>query len=68
MKTVGQKLDPFHVTGVKPGFNHHEENGASAFEDQETARARVHSRASAAAVRSSPRTAPGSASSLPTSC
>jgi len=33
MKTVGQQLESFHVTGVKPGFNHHEENGVSAFED-----------------------------------
>jgi len=33
MKTVGQKLDPFRVTGVKPGFNHHEEKGVSAFEE-----------------------------------
>jgi peroxiredoxin (alkyl hydroperoxide reductase subunit C) len=33
MKTVGQKLEPFRVTGVKPGFNHHEENGVSAFEE-----------------------------------
>jgi lipoyl-dependent peroxiredoxin subunit C len=32
MKTVGQKLDAFSVDGVKPGFNHHEENGVSAFE------------------------------------
>ncbi|MBS0320995.1 MAG: peroxiredoxin [Proteobacteria bacterium] len=32
MKTVGQKLDAFKVAGVKPGFNHHEENGQSAFE------------------------------------
>ena len=32
MKTVGQKLDAFSVEGVKPGFNHHEENGVSAFE------------------------------------
>jgi peroxiredoxin (alkyl hydroperoxide reductase subunit C) len=32
-KTVGQKLEAFRVTGVKPGFNHPEENGASAFED-----------------------------------
>jgi lipoyl-dependent peroxiredoxin subunit C len=32
MKTVGQKLEPFKVTGVKPGFNYHEENGQSAFE------------------------------------
>ena len=33
MKTVGDKLEPFKVTGVKPGFNQHEENGVSAFED-----------------------------------
>ncbi len=33
MKTVGDQLDPFKVVGVKPGFNHHEENGQSAFED-----------------------------------
>jgi lipoyl-dependent peroxiredoxin subunit C len=33
MKTVGQKLDPFRVVGVKPGFNNHEENGQSAFEE-----------------------------------
>ncbi|MGA2549810.1 MAG: peroxiredoxin [Burkholderiaceae bacterium] len=32
MKTVGQKLEPFKVTAVKPRFNHHEENGQSAFE------------------------------------
>jgi alkyl hydroperoxide reductase subunit AhpC len=32
MKTVGQKLEPFKVAGVKPGFNNHEENGQSAFE------------------------------------
>ena len=32
MKTVGDKLEPFKVTGVKPGFNQHE-NGVSAFED-----------------------------------
>jgi peroxiredoxin (alkyl hydroperoxide reductase subunit C) len=32
MKTVGDKLEPFSVAGVKPGFNHHEENGQSAFE------------------------------------
>ena len=32
MKTVGDKLDPFKVTGVKPGFNQHEEKGQSAFE------------------------------------
>lgn len=33
MKTVGDKLESFKVTGVKPGFNAHEENGVSAFED-----------------------------------
>lgn len=33
MKTVGQKLDPFRVTGVKPGFNHPEEKGVTAFEE-----------------------------------
>lgn len=33
MKTIGDKLEPFKVAGVKPGFNHHEENGVSAFED-----------------------------------
>lgn len=32
MKTVGDKLEAFSVTGVKPGFNAHEENGVSAFE------------------------------------
>src|SRR5258706_9010257 len=32
MKTVGDKLEAFSVAGVKPGFNHHEENGQSAFE------------------------------------
>ena len=33
MKTVGQKVtESFNVTGVKPGFNRHEENGQSAFE------------------------------------
>ena len=29
MKTVGDKLEAFSVTGVKPGFNQHEENGVS---------------------------------------
>lgn len=33
MKTVGDKLEPFKVIGVKPDFCHHEENGVSAFED-----------------------------------
>jgi len=33
MKTVGDKLESFKVTGVKPGFNFPEENGVSAFED-----------------------------------
>jgi lipoyl-dependent peroxiredoxin subunit C len=32
MKTVGDTLAAFKVTGVKPGFNDHEENGVSAFE------------------------------------
>jgi len=32
MKTVGDQLEAFSVSGVKPGFNHHEENGQSAFE------------------------------------
>jgi alkyl hydroperoxide reductase subunit AhpC len=32
MKTVGQKVAAFNVVGVKPGFNHHEEDGVSAFE------------------------------------
>lgn len=33
MKTVGDRLEPFRVIGVKPGFNLREENGVSAFED-----------------------------------
>src|SRR3546814_17214944 len=33
MKAVGDKLEPFKVAGVKPGFNQHEENGVSAFEE-----------------------------------
>lgn len=32
MKTVGDKIESFSITGVKPGFNQHEENGVSAFE------------------------------------
>ena len=32
MLTVGNKLDSFEITGVKPGFNEHEEKGISAFE------------------------------------
>ena len=32
MLGVGQKLPDFKITGVKPGFNTHEENGVSAFE------------------------------------
>lgn len=32
MLGVGDKLPDFEVTGVKPGFNAHEENGVSAFE------------------------------------
>lgn len=30
---VGEKLPEFKLVGVKPGFNAHEENGVSAFED-----------------------------------
>ncbi|ESQ80773.1 peroxiredoxin [Asticcacaulis sp. YBE204] len=30
---VGETLPDFKIVGVKPGFNNHEENGASAFED-----------------------------------
>ena len=33
MKTIGEKLEAFKVVGVKPGFNNHEENGVSAFEE-----------------------------------
>ncbi len=33
MKTIGDKLDPFKVNGVKPGFNNYQENGKYAFED-----------------------------------
>lgn len=33
MKTVGDKVEAFTVTAAKPGFNHYEENGQSAFED-----------------------------------
>jgi peroxiredoxin (alkyl hydroperoxide reductase subunit C) len=33
MNAVGQRRDPLRVTGVKPGFNHHGEDGVSAFED-----------------------------------
>ena len=29
---IGDKVPAFTITGVKPGFNHHEENGVSAFE------------------------------------
>lgn len=32
MKTINQKLEPFSVVAVKPGFNLPEENGQSAFE------------------------------------
>ncbi|OAF16549.1 alkyl hydroperoxide reductase [Bradyrhizobium centrolobii] len=32
MPTVGSKLPSFEITGVKPGFHAHEENGQSAFE------------------------------------
>ncbi len=33
MKTVGDKLEPFKVVGIKPGFKHPEEHGQSAFEE-----------------------------------
>lgn len=33
MKSIDDKLDAFRIIGVKPGFNHAEENGVSAFED-----------------------------------
>ena len=33
MKTIGDRLEAFRVTGVKPSFNDPEENGVSAFED-----------------------------------
>jgi alkyl hydroperoxide reductase subunit AhpC len=33
MKTIGDKLEAFSIVGVKPGFNSHEENGQSAFEE-----------------------------------
>ncbi|WP_233863352.1 peroxiredoxin [Paraburkholderia adhaesiva] len=33
MKTVGDKLEAFTVTAAKPGFNHPEENGESAFQE-----------------------------------
>lgn len=32
MLGIGDKIPAFEITGVKPGFNKHEENGASAFE------------------------------------
>jgi lipoyl-dependent peroxiredoxin subunit C len=32
MLGIGDRIPPFSVTGVKPGFNAHEENGVSAFE------------------------------------
>ena len=33
MKTIGDRLEDFRIVGVKPGFNHPEENGQSAFEE-----------------------------------
>jgi alkyl hydroperoxide reductase subunit AhpC len=33
MKTVGETLEPFSITGVKPEFNEHEVGGVSAFEE-----------------------------------
>ncbi|WP_019960280.1 peroxiredoxin [Woodsholea maritima] len=32
MLGIGDTLPEFEIVGVKPGFNHHEENGESAFE------------------------------------
>lgn len=32
MRGIGEKIPEFSVTGVKPGFMHHEEGGQSAFE------------------------------------
>ncbi|MDR1312992.1 MAG: peroxiredoxin [Deltaproteobacteria bacterium] len=32
-KTVGDKLEPFKIVGVKPGFNLDKENGESAFQE-----------------------------------
>jgi peroxiredoxin (alkyl hydroperoxide reductase subunit C) len=32
MLGIGQKLPDFEITGVKPKFMHHEQNGESAFE------------------------------------
>lgn len=32
MPGIGQKLPKFEIVGVKPGFEHHEEKGVSAFE------------------------------------
>ncbi len=33
MAQIGEKIPDFSVTGVKPGFEKHEENGVSAFEE-----------------------------------
>src|SRR5690606_30812075 len=33
MLGIGEKLPSFSITGVKPGFHLHEENGQSAFEE-----------------------------------
>ena len=33
MLGVGEKMPEFKIVGVKPGFNEHEENGESAFEE-----------------------------------
>lgn len=33
MKTINDTLTAFTITSVKPGFNHHEEHGISAFEE-----------------------------------
>lgn len=33
MKTIGSKLEPFEIVGVKLGFSNHEENGELAFKN-----------------------------------
>ena len=33
MRGIGERITPFKVVGVKPGFNDHEEGGVSAFEE-----------------------------------
>ena len=33
MARIGDRIASFKVVGVKPGFEHHEEKGVSAFEE-----------------------------------